>query len=95
MLPGAVDVVVTNLDGQSGSLANGFTFVAAPTVTAITPVVGPAAGGTAVTLTGTGFTDRRDGDDRRRRGDECDRGERDLDHGRHAPRMRPGPSTWS
>ena len=26
-----------------------------PTVTAVTPVTGPAAGGTAVTITGTGF----------------------------------------
>jgi hypothetical protein len=52
---GAVNVVVTSLDGQAGTLANGFTFLAAPVVTAIAPNSGPAAGGTAVTITGTGF----------------------------------------
>ena len=53
---GAVTVVVTNPDGQSGSLANGFTFVAPPAVTTVSPTSGPSAGGTAVTLTGTDFT---------------------------------------
>ncbi|MHB8877881.1 MAG: beta strand repeat-containing protein [Myxococcaceae bacterium] len=53
---GAVDVVVTNSDTQSGSLVGAYTYVAAPTVTAITPSSGRASGGTSVTLTGTGFT---------------------------------------
>ena len=48
--------MVTNPDGQSGSLANGFTFVAPPAVTTVSPTSGPSAGGTAVTLTGTDFT---------------------------------------
>ena len=48
--------MVTNPDGQSGSLANGFTFVAPPAVTTVSPSSGPSAGGTAVTLTGTDFT---------------------------------------
>ncbi len=53
---GAVNVVVTNTDGQSGTLTNGYTYVnPAPTVTAIAPNSGPTAGGTAVTITGTGF----------------------------------------
>ena len=55
---GAVSVQVTNTDAQSGTLSNGFTYTApnpAPTVTAITPNSGPAAGGTTVTITGTGF----------------------------------------
>ena len=53
---GAVSVVVTNTDGQSGSLSNGFTYTnPAPTVTTISPVSGTTAGGTAVTITGTGF----------------------------------------
>ncbi|MBI3650153.1 MAG: IPT/TIG domain-containing protein [Acidobacteria bacterium] len=52
---GAVNVVVTNTDSQSGTLANGFTYNSAPTVTAISPVSGPVAGGTSVTITGTGF----------------------------------------
>lgn len=53
---GAVTVSVTDSDG-TGSLANGFTFVAPPTVTVtnVSPVFGPDAGGTAVTITGTDF----------------------------------------
>jgi hypothetical protein len=52
---GAVNVVVTNPDTQSGSLTNGFTYVAAPTVTSVSPSSGTTAGGTAVTVTGTNF----------------------------------------
>jgi hypothetical protein len=52
---GAVNVVVTNPDSQSGTCTGCFTFVAAPTVTGIAPTSGPAAGGTSVTITGTGF----------------------------------------
>ena len=53
---GAVNVVVTNSDGQSGTLSNGYTYVnTAPTVASITPASGPIAGGTAVTITGTNF----------------------------------------
>ena len=51
---GAVTVTVT-MSGQSGSLANGFTYVVAPTVSSVSPNNGPAAGGTAVTITGTNF----------------------------------------
>jgi pimeloyl-ACP methyl ester carboxylesterase len=53
---GAVNVVVTNPDAQSATLASGFTFVVpAPTITAVTPTAGTTAGGTAVTITGTNF----------------------------------------
>ena len=53
---GAVSVVVTNPDGQSGTLANGFTYaVPNPTVTAISPNTGPTSGNTFVTVTGTNF----------------------------------------
>ena len=53
---GAVNVVVTNSDGQSGTLSNGYTYVnTAPTVASLTPANGPIAGGTAVTITGTNF----------------------------------------
>lgn len=54
---GAVDVVVTNPDGQKATLANGFTFnpVAAPVVSGVNPNRGPSAGGTVVTLTGANF----------------------------------------
>lgn len=51
---GAVDVVVTTSAG-SDTLDDGYTYVAAPTATAIDPDSGPEAGGTVVTLTGTGF----------------------------------------
>ncbi len=55
---GAVSVVVTNTDAQSGTLANGYTYNGTnpvPTVASITPTSGTANGGTAVTITGTGF----------------------------------------
>ena len=51
---GAVTVTVT-VSGQSGSLTNGFTYIAFPTVTSVSPSSGPVAGGTAVTITGTNF----------------------------------------
>ena len=52
---GAVTVTVTNSGGQSGSLTNGFTYVVVPTISNVSPNTGPAAGGTAVTITGTNF----------------------------------------
>src|SRR5262249_10247799 len=53
---GAVNVTVTNTDTQSGTLTNGFTYVAeAPSVLSVTPVSGTTAGGTLVTINGTGF----------------------------------------
>jgi len=52
---GAVTVTVTNPDTQSGSLSSGFTYVAAPTVSSVTPNSGPVGGGTAVTIAGTNF----------------------------------------
>ena len=57
---GAVDVTVVTPGGTSAtSSADRFTYtaaVAAPAVTGINPNSGPAAGGTLVTITGTGFT---------------------------------------
>ncbi len=55
---GAQDILVTNPDTQnSGATGNGlYTYIAAPTVTAITPNSGSSAGGQAITdLHGTGF----------------------------------------
>jgi hypothetical protein len=56
---GTIDVVMTNSDTQSGMLTQGFTYTAvsnpAPMLTGISPSSGTAAGGTAVTITGTGF----------------------------------------
>ncbi|WP_216673652.1 IPT/TIG domain-containing protein, partial [Pyxidicoccus fallax] len=55
--PGTVDVVVRTPDGQTGTLADGFMYVAAPapSVSAINPGRGPSSGGTRVTLTGSHF----------------------------------------
>ncbi|MBI4854193.1 MAG: IPT/TIG domain-containing protein [Acidobacteria bacterium] len=56
---GAVNVVVTNSDGQTARINNGFTFEAsqlpAPTLNSINPNTGPTSGDTTVTLSGTGF----------------------------------------
>ena len=54
---GLVDVVVANPDTQSDTLSSGFEYVLAPTVTSLSPDNGSVAGGTVVTVTGTGFRD--------------------------------------
>ncbi len=54
---GTVDVRVTTAGGTSAtSAADQFTYVAAPTVTAISPASGPTSGGTTVVITGTNLT---------------------------------------
>jgi hypothetical protein len=50
-----VSVTVTNPDGQAGTRANGFTYVAPPTVSSVTPTSGPATGGTVLTIAGSNF----------------------------------------
>jgi hypothetical protein len=52
---GSGNVAVTTAGG-TGTLNNGYTYVAPPTVTGITPNQGPTTGGTSVTITGTNFT---------------------------------------
>ncbi|MCI0342029.1 MAG: IPT/TIG domain-containing protein [Planctomycetales bacterium] len=56
---GPANVTVTNPDSQSATIANGFTYTSgaapAPTVTAVSPASGPVAGGTLITVSGTGF----------------------------------------
>jgi MYXO-CTERM domain-containing protein len=53
---GVADVVITNPDGQSSTLANAFVYlVPAPEVTSLTPAFGATAGGQTVTIAGTGF----------------------------------------
>jgi hypothetical protein len=53
---GAVDVVVKNSDNQSATKTGGFTYsLSPPTISGVSPVSGPAAGGTTVTVTGTNF----------------------------------------
>src|SRR5208337_5028734 len=54
---GTVDVTVTTPGGTSATSASDqFTYDPVPTVTGVTPAAGPVAGGTTVTVTGTGFT---------------------------------------
>ncbi|MBT0770667.1 IPT/TIG domain-containing protein [Kineosporia sp. J2-2] len=50
---GTVTVAISTAGGSAGT---GFTYADAPAVTALSPAAGPLAGGTAVTITGTGFT---------------------------------------
>lgn len=52
---GAVNVVVTNPDGQTGTGTNVFTYNAPPSVTSCSPSSGTTAGGTSVTITGSSF----------------------------------------
>ena len=53
---GTVDVTVTNPNGLSGTLFNGFEFIAAPPiVTFIIPASGLELGGTSVTIVGSNF----------------------------------------
>ena len=53
-IAGAVTVSATTTSGTSTNVTQ-FTYVAVPTVTALSPVSGPVAGGTVVTITGSGF----------------------------------------
>ncbi len=54
---GTVDIRVTNTIGTSAvSASDQFTYVSAPTVTAVAPGNGPPAGGTSVTITGTNLS---------------------------------------
>ena len=84
---GPVTVTVT-VSGQSGSLASGFTYVATPTVTSVSPNTGTTAGGTSVTITGTNFaagaTVTFGGDC----GDQCSGGERHIHHSHNSSRKR-------
>ncbi len=52
---GATDVVVIDSSGVEGRRANGFQFVAVPTVQTTFPAVGTVAGGTELHITGTNF----------------------------------------
>ncbi|WP_439679729.1 IPT/TIG domain-containing protein [Embleya sp. MST-111070] len=52
--PGTVDITVSGPGGTSAtSAADRYTYLPAPTVTAVSPNSGPDTGGTAVTVTGT------------------------------------------
>jgi hypothetical protein len=53
---GKVTVTVTNTDAKVGTLANGYTYQAAPTLAAVTALTRVStAGGTSMSLAGTGF----------------------------------------
>jgi large repetitive protein len=52
---GPVDVSVRNPGVPAATLAQGFEYVTAPTVTGVRPPKGPTDGGTKVTIAGTGF----------------------------------------
>lgn len=53
---GTVNVAVTNPDNVSAALSNGFSYASStPTVGSVSPVSGPADGGTQITITGTNF----------------------------------------
>lgn len=51
---GTVDVTL-NANGFIATLTQGFTYVAPPTLSAVAPLMGTTAGGTAVTLTGANY----------------------------------------
>ncbi|HET6866414.1 MAG TPA: IPT/TIG domain-containing protein, partial [Solirubrobacteraceae bacterium] len=54
---GTVDITVTTAGGTSArSAGDKFTYIPAPAVASISPITGPASGGTSVKITGTGFT---------------------------------------
>jgi hypothetical protein len=53
--PGPRDVIIRNPDKQEMTLPGGFTYNPMPTITRITPDYGTAAGGTKLTIEGTGF----------------------------------------
>ncbi len=54
---GTVDITVTTAGGTNvTNTADQYTYVAAPTVTSISPTSGPATGGTTVIITGTNFS---------------------------------------
>ncbi|WP_199229142.1 putative Ig domain-containing protein [Caulobacter endophyticus] len=54
---GTYDITVTTVGGTSAaSAADQYTYIAAPTVTSVSPTAGPTSGGTSVIITGTGFT---------------------------------------
>ena len=88
---GTVDVTVTTPGGTSAtSPADQFTYVAAPTVTGVSPTSGPAAGGTLVTITGTGFTGATAVEFGATPATRRDGGQRHDDHGRQPGRHRHG-----
>ena len=50
---GTQDIVITNNDGETVTATGAYTYFASPAFVSISPAVGPVAGGTIVTITGT------------------------------------------
>jgi len=55
--PGAVNVSVFNVDGQSDVVEEGYAYLLAPEILSIAPPSGPAGGGTPVAIWGTSFVE--------------------------------------
>ena len=80
---GAMNVVVANTDGKSGTLSGGYTYSAVippPNATSITPNTGPTSGGAAVTITEQD-SNRSNGIYRRDRRRGSHGGRQHVDHG--------------
>ena len=54
-LPGFVDIGVVNPDGQKTFMGGSYYYNEPPVLDSVSPVSGPAVGGTSVTVNGTGF----------------------------------------
>ena len=52
---GSVNVKVSNVDGQSVTVLNGFAYAGGLSITSVTPASGPTAGGTTITINGANF----------------------------------------
>ena len=53
--PGTVDVQLTNGNGEAAILPAAFTYTSYPGISSVAPRAGPAAGGTVIVVSGTGF----------------------------------------
>ncbi len=52
---GSKNITINNSKGESFTFSNGYRYLAAPTISSVTPAVGSVAGSESITLTGTGF----------------------------------------
>ena len=86
---GAVNVVVTNTDSQSGTLTNGYTYAnPAPTVSSICAEFRTSQRWNGGDDHGDGVPGGSDGESGWDGGDRCDGSEQHVDHGRRRRRTR-------
>ena len=78
---GAVTVTVTILAGRTAAWPMVSPMCVGPTVSSVSPNIGPVAGGTAVTITGTNFAAGATVNVWRDSSDQCGGGEQHLDYG--------------